>query len=135
MSGNDISWLLDNFVQETPGVRHAQTVSSDGMHLAGSSEMTSTQTDTFAAITAGLASLSESAGDLFQMRPIVRQVIETGDGWFMVTRVSSRASLAVITAKGADLGLVGFEMTLLAEKAGEVLSPEVIESLKSQLAV
>ena len=128
-----LSWLLDRFERETPGVRFVQTVSGDGIHLACSSSMDRTSADRFAAVTSGLTSLCESAGDVFGMTPVVRQVIETGTGWILVSRISPRASLAVITERHADLGLIGYEMTLLIEQAGEILSPEVIDALRNPL--
>lgn len=128
-----LSWLLDRFARETPGVRSVQTVSADGMHLACSSGMDRTGADTFAAITAGLTSLCESASEIFGMVPFVRHVIETGNGWILLSRVSSRASLAVVTHGEADLGLIGYEMAVLIEQAGELLSPDVIESMRNSL--
>ncbi len=133
MSPNNISWMLNTFVNETPGVSHAQTVSADGMHLAASDGMTSIQADQFAAITSGLASLTESAAETFDILPVTRQVIETAAGWILITRVSESASLAVVAAHDADLGLIGYEMTRLAEGAGEVLSPEVVAHLKNSV--
>ena len=133
MTARELSWMISTFVEETPGVVHAQTVSADGMDLAHSSSMNSVQADQFAAITSGMASLTESAAETFGILPVVRQVIETDLGWILTMRVSSRASLAVVADQSADLGLVGYEMTRLAEQAGEVLSPEVIAQLKNSL--
>ncbi len=130
-----LSWLLDRFADETPGVRHAQTVSADGMHLAGSGDLEQTDADTFAAVASGLASLCDSAADVFGLEPVIRHVVEAAEGWILITRISSRASLAVVTDRDADLGLVGYEMTLLTERAGEVLSPDLIDALKNPLDV
>lgn len=128
-----LSWLLDRFAQEIPGVQYVQTVSADGMHLACSTNMDQATADTFAAVTSGLTSLCESASDVFRMAPFVRQVIETGMGWILLSRISPRANLAVITEPDADLGLVGYEMTLLIEQAGELLSPELVESMRNSM--
>jgi predicted regulator of Ras-like GTPase activity (Roadblock/LC7/MglB family) len=128
-----LHWLLDRFEDETPGVRAVQTVSADGMHLTCSSGMDRTAADTFAAITSGLASLCESASEIFEMSPFVRQIIETATGWILLSRISPRASLAVITGPNADLGLIGYEMTVLIEQAGELLSPDLIDSMRNSL--
>ncbi len=135
MNPAELDFLLERFVQETPGVLHTQTVSADGMHLAASRGVDGTQSDRFAAIASGLASLTDSAADTFGMNPVVRQVIETAEGWILVARINSRASLGVVCAPEVDLGLVGYEMAILAEKAGAMLSPEVIERLKNSLGV
>ncbi len=128
-----LGWLLDRFARDVPGVRHVQTVSADGMHLASSADLDATAADSFAAVTSGLTSLCETAGDIFRMHPFVRQIIETGNGWILLSRISSRASLAVITEPDADLGLIGYEMTVLTEQAGQLLSPELIQSVRNPL--
>lgn len=135
MNPADLDFMLERFVQETPGVTHAQTVSADGMHLAASSGIDSTQADQFAAITSGLASLTDSAAGTFGLQPVVRQVIETTKGWILVARINRRASLGVVCDSTVDLGMAGYEMSLLAERAGTMLSPEVIERLKNSLGV
>ncbi len=134
MKPTDIGWMINSFVEHTPGVMHAQTVSADGMDLAHSDSMTRIQADQFAAITSGLASLTESAAETFGILPVARQVIETQHGWILTVRVSSRASLAVVAEHNADLGMVGYEMTRLAEQAGDVLSPDVVDQLKNSLS-
>lgn len=128
-----LSWLLDRFEDETPGVRSVQTVSADGIHLISSKGMDRTSADTFAAITSGLTSLCESAAEVFDLSPFVRHIIETGSGWILLSRISPRANLAVIAEAGADLGLIGYEMMLLIEQAAELLSPDVIDSIKNPL--
>ncbi len=135
MKANDIDWMLTRFVDETPGVVCTQTVSADGMDLAHSAAMTQVQADQMGAIASGLASLTESAAETFDVLPVVRQVIEAAHGWILITRISTRASLMVLAEHDADLGLVGYEMSRLADQAGEVLSPEVINDLKNSLGV
>jgi hypothetical protein len=39
----------------------------------------------------------------------------------------------VITGRGVDIGSIAYEMALFAERAGEVLTPEVREELKVSL--
>lgn len=134
MKPTDLNWLLDTFVEETPGVLHAQTVSADGMDLARSSSLDSMQGDQLAAIASGLASLTDSAAEVLNVMPVKRQVIEAEQGWILISRISNRAGLTVVTDSNADLGLVGFEMSRLADRAGEVLSPDVIARLKNSLS-
>ncbi len=131
----DLSWILEKFVDDVPSVLHTQTVSSDGIHLASSSGMNEVQQQQFAAVTSGLSSLTESSGETFGILPAVRQVLEFDGGWILISRISNSANLAVICSKSADLGLVGYEMAVLAERCGELLSPEVIARLKNMLAI
>ncbi|MFK7918521.1 MAG: roadblock/LC7 domain-containing protein [Ilumatobacter sp.] len=127
---NDLSFVLDSFVEDADGVRFAQTVSADGIHLAASSSGDRTSHDTFAAIASGLASLSDGAVENFGLGPVTRQIIEASDAWILLSRISGTASIGVVADKSADLGAIGYEMTLLSKRLGAVLSPEVVERLK-----
>ena len=134
MKPSELKWMLDSFAEETPGVCHVQTVSADGMNLAHSSGLSSMQADQLAAVSSGLASLTDGAADVLGMASVKRQVIEAAGGWILISRISAAASLTVVARLDADLGLVGFEMSRLANRAGEVLSPELIDRLKNSLS-
>ena len=133
-TSTELNWILNRFVEETPGVTSAQTVSADGIHLATCGGQTEVSCDQFAAICSGLASLTDGAADLYQIAPVSRVLIEADSGWIIVSRISSRASLGVTASKDSDLGMIGFEMTQLGEAAGAILSPDVIAALKNSLA-
>lgn len=45
------------------------------------------------------------------------------DGFLLVMSVAEGAHLAVLAAGDSDLGQVGYEMALLVERVGAVLSP------------
>lgn len=133
--GEAFAWLLTDFVATTEGVRHAVSVSADGITLAASDSMPSAKADKFAAITAGLSSLVHGAADCFGETTVERLMIEMGSSFLLVTTVSHGAVLGVICEKGADLGMVAYEMTLFAQRAGSVLSPAIIAELQNTLMV
>ena len=135
VSATDLDFVLNRFVEDTEGVRFAQTVSADGMHLAASAGSDSARHDTFAAIASGLASLTDSSVDLFGLGLMQRQIIEASDGWILLSRVSATASLGVVADRHSDLGLVGYEMTRLSKQLGEALSPDVVDRLKGVLGL
>jgi predicted regulator of Ras-like GTPase activity (Roadblock/LC7/MglB family) len=128
-----VGFILQAFVAETPGVTYAQTVSADGMHLAASTGYSQTERDTFAAIASGLSSLSDSAVETFGVGVVNRQIIEASNGWILLARISNTAAMGVVAEPSADLGLIGYEMTMLAKRLGDVLSPELIDRLKNAL--
>ena len=128
-----VGFILEAFVAETPGVTYAQTVSADGMHLAASAGFGQTERDTFAAIASGLASLTDSAVETFGLGTVNRQIIEASHGWILLSRISTTAAMGVVAEPSADLGLIGYEMTLLAKRLGDVLSPELIDRIKNAL--
>lgn len=126
-----LGFILQSFVNDADGVTFAQTVSADGMHLAASTGYSEATHETFAAIASGLASLTEGAVKNFGLGEFTRQIIEATYGWILVARVSETASMGVVAEADADLGMVGYEMTLLAQRLGDVLSPDLVEQLKS----
>ncbi|MDW3176283.1 MAG: roadblock/LC7 domain-containing protein [Acidimicrobiia bacterium] len=134
-AGEAFSWLLTDFVENTAGTLHAVAVSADGIALATSESMASANADKFAAITAGLSSLVHGAADCFGETTVERVLIEMGSSFLMVTSVSHGCVLGVICAKDADLGKVAYEMTLFAQRAGSVLSPQIIADLQNTLVV
>jgi hypothetical protein len=129
-----LGFILDAFVADTPGVAYAQTVSADGIHLAASSGLSQTRRETFAAIASGLSSLTDSAVETFGLGVVNRQIVEASGGWILLSRISTTAAMGVVAEPSADLGLIGYEMTMLAKRLGDVLSPELVDRLKNTLA-
>lgn len=130
ISAADLDFVLSRFVDDTEGVRFAQTVSADGMHLAASDGPEYEHRDMFAAISSGLASLTDSSVDLFGLGTLQRQIIEANEGWVLLSRVSSTATLGVVLHRMCDLGLVAYEMARVSKQLGEALSPDVVDRLK-----
>ncbi len=126
-----LGFILQSFVDDTQGVLFAQTVSADGIHLAASNSYDAPSHEVFAAIASGLASLTDSAVTNFGLGRVNRQIIEASNGWILLARISSTASMGVVASSAADLGLVGYEMTLLTQRLGDVLSPELVEQIKN----
>jgi predicted regulator of Ras-like GTPase activity (Roadblock/LC7/MglB family) len=119
---HDLDWLVTNLVERVPDAVHAVAVSSDGLLLARSADFPRERAEQLAAITSGLASLTEGASRIFDGGPVEQAVVEMDRGVLVVISISDGASLAVL-ATTVDLGLVAYEMTLLAERMGRVLTP------------
>jgi uncharacterized protein len=119
----DLGWLVSNFVERVPGVAHAVVVSADGLALAISAGFPQERADQLAAVTSGLTSLTQGAARLFEAGLVVQTVVEMQAGVLVVMAISNGASLAVLAGSACDLGLVAYEMTLLVERAGRVLTP------------
>lgn len=119
---HDLDWLVTNLVERVPDAVHAVAVSSDGLLLARSADFPRERADQLAAITSGLSSLTLGASRIFEGGPVEQTVVEMDRGVLVVTSISDGASLAVL-ATTFDLGLVAYEMTLLAERMGRVLTP------------
>jgi uncharacterized protein len=119
----DLNWLVTNFVDRVPEVAHAVIVSADGLPLACSAGFPQDRADQLAAVTSGLASLTQGASRVFEGGTVVQTAVEMEAGVLVVMAVSNGASLAVLASSIADLGLVAYEMALLVERAGKMITP------------
>jgi uncharacterized protein len=123
--GNRLDWLLVDFTRETPGVVAAVVVSVDGLPLAASSGVTEALADQLAAAASGLVSLARATTHLLGGGSLSQTILEMTGGYLFVTSVSRGATVAVHATRQCDLGLVGYEMTMLAERVGRTLDPGV----------
>lgn len=121
--GQNLSWLISDFANRVPDVAHAVVVSSDGIPVAFSEYFPADRADQLSAITSGLASLTAGASQIFEGGPVIQTVVEMQLGILIVMAISNGASLAVLAAPDCQLGLVGYEMTMLAERVGRALTP------------
>jgi uncharacterized protein len=119
----DLNWLITSFADQVPDVAHAVVVSADGLALAVSEGLPQERADQLAAVTSGLTSLTQGAARLFEAGVVVQTVVEMHSGLLVIMAISNGASLAVLAASVCDLGLVAYEMTLLVERVGRVLTP------------
>ena len=127
------NWLLANFVKSTDGVRDAVAVSSDGLLVAVSDGLGRTEADHLAAIVAGLSSLARSASKRYSFDGVKLIMIEMGRGFLLVSAIRDGSCLGVLADSSGELGLVGYEMAVLAERAGDLLTPTLIADLRQAL--
>ena len=122
-AGQDLDWLVTDFVDRLRDVAHAVVVSADGLPLAFNARFPREHADQLAAVTAGLASLTQGAARSFQAGQVVQTAVEMEAGLFVVMTISNGSSIAVLAAAKCDLGLVAYEMSLLVERVGRELTP------------
>ncbi|MER6942595.1 roadblock/LC7 domain-containing protein [Nonomuraea sp. NPDC005983] len=127
----DVNWLVTGFVEQVPGVAHAVVVSADGLPMAFSRGFPRDRADQLAAIAAGLVSLTEGAARVFEGGGVTQTLIEMDLGLLLVMSISDGSSLAVLAAPDCDMGLVAYQMTILVERAGQVLTPAVRAELSA----
>ncbi len=119
----NLDWLVTEFVDRVPSVAHAIVVSADGLPLASSDGIPPDRVDQLGAVTSGLTSLTQGAARVFEGGPVTQTVVEMQRGLLLVMAISNGSSLAVLTSPECDMGLVAYEMTLLVERVGRVLTP------------
>jgi hypothetical protein len=119
----DLDWLVTDFVDRVRDVAHAVVVSADGLPLAFNTRFPRDHADQLAAVTSGLASLTQGAARVFAAGRVIQTAVEMEAGLFVVMSISNGSSLAVLAAANCDLGLVAYEMSLLVERVGRELTP------------
>jgi predicted regulator of Ras-like GTPase activity (Roadblock/LC7/MglB family) len=118
-------WLLTNFVKNVPGVSHAVAVSSDGLLLTSSEGLPRDRADQLAAVASGLLSLTRGAARVFGAGGVVQTVVEMELGCMLLMAIADGSCLAVLASPRCDMGLVAYEMTLLVDRAGELVTPQL----------
>jgi predicted regulator of Ras-like GTPase activity (Roadblock/LC7/MglB family) len=121
----DLNWLVSDFAARVADVAHAAVVSADGVPLALSEDIPVEFAEQLAAITSGLASLMQGAARIFEAGLPTQALVEMQGGLMLVKSISDGSSLCVLAAPECDTDLVSYEMTLLVEAVGEVLTPAV----------
>ncbi len=124
------NWLLSQFANNTPDVIDAIAVSSDGLLIATSNRLSREDADRLAAITSAIISLAIGAGRVYEMGEPNKVIIDLDGGYLLVSSISAGCTLGVLTNRQANLGNLAYEMVVFANRAGEVLSPQLIEELK-----
>jgi predicted regulator of Ras-like GTPase activity (Roadblock/LC7/MglB family) len=127
------NWLLANFVRGTDGVRDAVAVSSDGLLIAMSEGLDRTSADRLAALVSGLSSLARSASRNYEFDGLKLIMIEMKRGFLLVSAIDDGSCVGVIAGSNCDIGLVGYEIAVLADRAGALLTPALISELRETL--
>ncbi len=127
------NWLLADFVRSTDGVRDTVAVSSDGLLMAMSDGLDRAGADRLAAMVSGLVSLSRSASRSYDFDGLKLIMIEMRRGFLLISAVADGSCIGVIADSDSDIGLVGYQMAVLAERAGSLLTPALISELRESL--
>src|SRR4051794_29882893 len=117
-----LDWLLDDLLNRLPGAEKAIVLSGDGMLIGRSSTLTRDDGEHLSAVASGMQSLARGASRQFRVGAVRQTIVEMEDAFLVVTAAGVGASLAVLAAADADLGLLAYEMNLLVKRVGVDLS-------------
>jgi predicted regulator of Ras-like GTPase activity (Roadblock/LC7/MglB family) len=129
----ELDWLTSNFATRIPGVANVVVLSTDGLVLAASAGIGRDDADTLAAVTSGLTSLTIGAARCLGTGGVNQVIVEMDGGYLFVTTVSDGSALAVTCGPECDIGLIGYEMSLLVARIGPVLTPALRSELRDEV--
>jgi len=129
----NLNWLLDSFCEQVPGVVDAVVVSADGLLMAMSPGIGRAGGDQLAAVGSGLTSLTQGAARCFGGGTVEQIIVELQAGYMFFMSINAAGSLAVLSTKQADVGLVGYEMTMLSRRVGTSLTPQLVAEMQAAL--
>jgi uncharacterized protein len=118
-----LDWLVTDFTERVADVTHAVVVSSGGVPVAVSNDIPAGHAAQLCAIASGLAGLADGAARLSDGGMVIQALIEMEHGLMVVKAVSGGSSLAVLAAPECDMDRVAYEMTLLVEAVGDIVTP------------
>lgn len=131
----NFSWLLGNFVRSVPGVHHTLVVSADGLLMAMSEGLDRVSGDQLSAIVSGLSSLTRGAARQLGAGEVRQSIVEMDRMFLFTTSISDGSVLAVAADVSCDVGLVGYEMTLLVTRAEATMTPALVTEMRGRLPV
>lgn len=126
----NFAWLISDFVRTADGVTDAVAVSSDGLLIATSEGLTRDRADHLSAVVSGIASLTQNAAATHGFRGMKLVMIEMLDGFMMINQMRDGSCLGVLAEEGCDIGLVGYEMSVLSDRGGALLTPQLVGELR-----
>jgi len=123
-SPNSLDWLVDDLLRRLPGADRAIVLSADGLLIGRSENLAREDGEHLAAVASGLQSLARGTGRHFGGGGVRQTVVEMDNFYLVVTAAGSGASLALLAAADADMGMVAYEMNLLVKRVGTYLTSE-----------
>lgn len=121
---NEYGWLVNDFVDRVPGVAHGVAVSADGLLLASSDGLPTDRADQLAAVACGLVSLTDGAAQCFEAGNVNETIVEMDAGTMLLMSISDGSCLAALADPGHDIGQIAYEMALLVDRVGRMLTPK-----------
>jgi predicted regulator of Ras-like GTPase activity (Roadblock/LC7/MglB family) len=119
-----LSWLLDNLVNQVEHVQQALILSRDGLVVAASRGLTSEDSEHLSALAAGIQSLARGTGRHFRAGEVRQTIIEMESAFLFVIAAGQGTCLAVLASADANVGLIAYEMAMLIRRMGKYLAAE-----------
>ncbi|MFE9728643.1 roadblock/LC7 domain-containing protein [Streptomyces sp. NPDC005794] len=121
----DLSWMLEDIVQNVPRARHAVLLSADGLPRGATEGMAEKEVRTISAAMAGMQSLSRATAHFAgpeKDRQWSQTIIEFSHGWSFLIGAGQGAYLAAAAAPDVDMQQISFRMHRLVARLGNNLT-------------
>jgi len=128
-----LTWLVNNFVAQVPGVTHAIVVSADGLLLITSDEIPDEQAEQLAAVASGLHGLAAGASRILGLGKCKQTIVRMKRCRLLIMAISDGSCLATLAAAECDMKIVAYQMTLLVESSDHVLTPQLRRELRTKI--
>ncbi|MEV4601076.1 roadblock/LC7 domain-containing protein [Amycolatopsis sp. NPDC049253] len=119
---NELDWLLDDLVRRVAGAERAVVLSSDGLLIGRSSNLSEEDGEHLSAVASAFQSLARGTGRHFGGGNVRQTMVEMDHAFLFVTAAGRGACLALLASADADMGLVAYEMNLMVKRVGAVLT-------------
>jgi predicted regulator of Ras-like GTPase activity (Roadblock/LC7/MglB family) len=119
-----LSWLLDNLVDQTEAVDQALILSRDGLVVASSQGLSREDGEHLSALAAGVQSLARGTGERFRGGNVRQTIIEMEHAFLFVIAAGRGTCLAVLTSGDPNVGVIAYEMAMLVRRMGKYLASE-----------
>jgi uncharacterized protein len=128
-----LTWLVNKFVAEVPGVTDAVVVSADGLVLIASDGLSEVRAQRLAAVASGINSLVEGYSNLFDTGAPKQTIVRMKKRYLIVMAISDGSCQATLAGPDCDMKVVGYQMTLLVENSAHVLTPGLRQELRNEM--
>ncbi|GHG50485.1 MULTISPECIES: roadblock/LC7 domain-containing protein [Amycolatopsis] len=119
---HELDWLLDDLVKRVAGADRAVVLSSDGLLIGRSGNLSEEDAEHLSAVASAFQSLARGTGRHFGGGNVRQTMVEMDHAFLFVTAAGRGACLALLAREDADMGLVAYEMNLMVKRVGQVLT-------------
>jgi predicted regulator of Ras-like GTPase activity (Roadblock/LC7/MglB family) len=127
---SQFGWLVTNFTERVPNVAHAVVISADGLLLTASDRLADERAEQLATIAAGAISLIHGAARCMDTGDVRSTVIQMEYGNMLMMSIRDGSCLVALAAPDCEIGQIAFEMSVLVDQVGEMLTPELRTELQ-----
>lgn len=121
MSTSDLSWMLDDIVNNVPGARHAVLLSADGLPRASTEGLGERDLVTISTAMSGIQALSRATAPFVGTAPAAswtQTIIEFQHGWIFLIGAGQGAYLAAAAEPHVDMQQISYRMHRLVARLG-----------------